>query len=134
VCGMLVSIANILGDNYNRSTHPAYLPNRKHVSCQDPTGGHASSRNPSFRLLPCPLTTPLEVAVVVSPPFDENSYIAHAAGRRECLIFDPGFDPDAIVELVERERLEPAAIVLTHGHCDHIAGNSALKQRWPDCP
>ena len=28
----------------------------------------------------------------------------------------------------------PAAIFNTHGHSDHIAGNGALKQRWPNCP
>ena len=25
-------------------------------------------------------------------------------------------------------------ILNTHGHSDHIAGNRALKERWPDCP
>lgn len=28
----------------------------------------------------------------------------------------------------------PRAILNTHGHGDHIAGNGAMKQRWPDCP
>ena len=28
----------------------------------------------------------------------------------------------------------PAAILNTHGHADHIAGNGTLKARWPHCP
>ncbi|MCU0978573.1 MAG: MBL fold metallo-hydrolase, partial [Pirellulaceae bacterium] len=35
---------------------------------------------------------------------------------------------------IEQLQLSPAAILNTHGHADHIAGNAALKQRWPECP
>lgn len=49
-------------------------------------------------------------------------------------MIDPGFDPEAIIQYVERQKLVPAAILLTHGHADHIAGNEAMKARWPDCP
>jgi glyoxylase-like metal-dependent hydrolase (beta-lactamase superfamily II) len=76
----------------------------------------------------------LQVIVIPSQPFDENSYIAHMTGRDDCLIFDPGLEPEKIIQYVERHRLTPAAFVCTHGHADHIAGNAALKDRWPDCP
>ena len=29
---------------------------------------------------------------------------------------------------------KPAAILDTHGHSDHVAGNATLKHRWPHCP
>jgi glyoxylase-like metal-dependent hydrolase (beta-lactamase superfamily II) len=76
----------------------------------------------------------LQVGTVVSQPFDENSYIAHLVGRNDCIVFDPGFEPDAIADYLEKNSLTPAALVCTHGHSDHIAGNRALKQRWPSCP
>jgi glyoxylase-like metal-dependent hydrolase (beta-lactamase superfamily II) len=71
---------------------------------------------------------------VISPPFDENTYVAHLAGRSDCIVFDPGFDPDSILDYLEQRGLTPAAILCTHGHSDHIAGNAALKQRWPNVP
>ena len=38
------------------------------------------------------------------------------------------------MNFLDDRRLTPAAIMITHGHCDHIAGNEAMKTRWPDCP
>lgn len=69
-----------------------------------------------------------------SMPFDENTYIAFVAGRSDCLVFDPGLEPDKIFATLDERSLSPAAILCTHGHSDHIAGNGALKARWPDCP
>ncbi len=74
------------------------------------------------------------VGVVVSAPFSENTYIAHLEGRQDCLVIDPGLEPDEIVRYLEEHELTPAAILITHGHSDHIAGNAYLKERYPDCP
>ncbi len=71
---------------------------------------------------------------VVSAPFDENTYIIWRKDRRDCLVVDPGFEPDEILSRLDENKLEPAAILNTHGHSDHIAGNQALKERWPNCP
>src|SRR5689334_2521151 len=76
----------------------------------------------------------LQIGTITSMPFDENTYIAHVVGQNDCIVFDPGFEPDAIVEYLEKHSLTPAAIVCTHGHLDHIAGNRLLKNRWPGSP
>jgi glyoxylase-like metal-dependent hydrolase (beta-lactamase superfamily II) len=74
------------------------------------------------------------LARVVSAPFDENTYVIWRKGRQDCLVVDPGFEPEQILGLLDENKLVPAAILNTHGHSDHIAGNGALKERWPDCP
>jgi hydroxyacylglutathione hydrolase len=53
--------------------------------------------------------------------FAANCYLVAAAPGEECLIIDPGQDAEpGIAEIVERYRLRPAAVLLTHGHIDHI--------------
>ena len=79
-------------------------------------------------------TTPPVIATIISAPFAENSYIAHFEGRDDCLVFDPGFEPEKIFDLLDQYRLTPAALMITHGHADHIVGNAPMKERWPACP
>ena len=53
--------------------------------------------------------------------FAANCYLVAAGPGQECLIIDPGQDAEqGIEEIVERYRLRPAAVLLTHGHIDHI--------------
>jgi hydroxyacylglutathione hydrolase len=81
------------------------------------------------------LTTPgYQIEPIVSAPFAQLTYVAWRSGRSEALVVDPGFEPDAILEVLERHGLRPAAILNTHGHVDHIAGNAAMKERFPDVP
>ena len=75
----------------------------------------------------------IQIACIVSAPFEENAYIAWLKGRNDCLVVDPGLEPEKIITYLEKEKLTLAAILNTHGHFDHIGGNAAMKERWPDC-
>src|ERR1700689_4046445 len=58
--------------------------------------------------------------------FAANCYLVAAGPGEQCLIIDPGQDAEqGINEIVDRYRLQPAAVLLTHGHVDHI---------WPVAP
>ncbi len=71
---------------------------------------------------------------VESQPFAENSYIIWRRGRDDAVVIDPGFDTETILERLRRHGLHLAAILNTHGHADHIAGNQAMKEAYPDAP
>lgn len=49
-------------------------------------------------------------------------------------MIDPGFEPEVILEFLEEQGLQLAAIINTHGHVDHIAGNRAMKEAFPAAP
>lgn len=76
----------------------------------------------------------VHVHVIESEPFAENSYVVWADGRSEAFVMDPGFEPDLILTFLGKNDLTLTAIVNTHGHVDHIAGNRAVKKAYPDAP
>jgi len=76
----------------------------------------------------------LQIHAVESMPFAENSYIVWRTGRAEAFVIDPGFEPQSILDFLTQNKLVLAAIVNTHGHVDHIAGNGAMKQAYPEAP
>ncbi|HVS36939.1 MAG TPA: MBL fold metallo-hydrolase [Gemmataceae bacterium] len=80
------------------------------------------------------MTTPFSLRTLVSMPFEENTYVAWLPGRAEAVVVDPGLEPDAILDFLRDEGLTPAAILNTHGHADHIAGNETMKQAFPAAP
>jgi hydroxyacylglutathione hydrolase len=74
------------------------------------------------------------VEAIESAPFGQNSFVLWQSGRSDAVVIDPGFDPRAILGLLDRHGLRTVAILNTHGHVDHIAGNAALKGAYPEAP
>ncbi len=71
---------------------------------------------------------------VVSSPFEQNAYIIWRHAEALALVIDPGFDTDSLLAEIGRRQVGVAAILNTHGHADHIAGNLAMKEAFPDSP
>ena len=53
--------------------------------------------------------------------FGTNCYVVAPEEGEECVVIDPGQDAVAGVEdLLSEHRLKPVAVLLTHGHIDHV--------------
>ena len=76
----------------------------------------------------------IDIRTIESMPFAENSYVLRVPGRTDCVVVDPGFEPELIFEQLDEDGLTLAAILNTHGHVDHIAGNRAMKEKFPNAP
>jgi glyoxylase-like metal-dependent hydrolase (beta-lactamase superfamily II) len=76
----------------------------------------------------------IQIQTIVSEPFQENTYVVWLEGRDEALVVDPGLEPDLILDFLREQGLRAAAILNTHGHGDHIAGNADLKRAFPEAP
>ena len=61
------------------------------------------------------------IASFPAGPWQTNCYVVATEPGAECLILDPGVGAaDGVRDLVAEHRLKPVAVVLTHGHLDHM--------------
>lgn len=59
-----------------------------------------------------------------------NCYLIGNPETDELLIFDPGADAQAIKDAVRDMGMKPVAILLTHGHFDHVGAVRNLKTEY----
>jgi hydroxyacylglutathione hydrolase len=61
------------------------------------------------------------VAGFPAGPFAANCYVVAPGPGEQCVIIDPGQDAEpGIEDILAAHRLTPAAVLLTHGHIDHV--------------
>lgn len=52
--------------------------------------------------------------------FDTNCWVVAPAEGEQCVVIDPGIGvEDQLDEVLRQHRLQPVAVLLTHGHLDH---------------
>ena len=54
--------------------------------------------------------------------YQTNCYIIHDESSKTCCVIDPGYTPELVLEVTAQLGLEIEAILLTHGHFDHVGG------------
>jgi len=72
------------------------------------------------------------VASQVVGPIKVNCYILYDETSREAALFDVGGPIDELVSEVNEKRLKLKYIFITHGHCDHVLGLPAARERFPE--
>ncbi len=75
----------------------------------------------------------MEVKIFVFNAFYENTYLVYDTDGK-VIIVDPGcyekFEQEELVGWIEKEDLQPIAILNTHCHIDHVLGNNFLKEKY----
>lgn len=65
--------------------------------------------------------------------YETNCYVLRSSeSAKECLIIDTGLEASRLVGFLKQYNLNPVAIVLTHGHPDHVAGVDVLYESFSD--
>lgn len=62
--------------------------------------------------------------------YQANCYLVYDQKTLEGFIVDPGGDAPYLKTVIEENHVKPTAILLTHGHGDHIGAVNALKEEY----
>ena len=78
----------------------------------------------------------IRIETFLEAMFGENCFVVSVRDGGPCWIIDPSFppQPEEVLAYVAGHKLQPAALVLTHGHADHIAGVEHILHDWPELP
>jgi glyoxylase-like metal-dependent hydrolase (beta-lactamase superfamily II) len=74
----------------------------------------------------------MQIIKLVLGDYENNCYIVRKENSANCLIIDTGLDSIPLIEYLKNQSLTPLALVLTHGHGDHIAGIELLRKNYPN--
>ena len=75
----------------------------------------------------------MQIDRLILGEFQTNCYVVRRdESAADCLIVDAGLDAGDLIRFLQQHGLHPVAVVLTHGHADHIVGLAALRQSFPE--
>lgn len=59
-----------------------------------------------------------------------NTYVVAPAPGKQGVLVDAPPDPSGMVELLEQYQITPVAMLITHGHVDHIGGGGTISDKF----
>ena len=70
----------------------------------------------------------MRIETIMVGQMGTNCYLAWDEESKRGFLVDPGEQADKIIRVCSRYEIKPEAILLTHGHFDHIGGAAELKK------
>lgn len=64
----------------------------------------------------------LNMCTMALGAYQTNCYLAWEEDAESCIVIDPGYEPERVLAQAEKLGKRIAAILLTHGHFDHVGG------------
>lgn len=74
----------------------------------------------------------LQIHVLPLGDYQTNCYILHNDESPDCVVLDPGYEPEIILSYLAEKKLNLTAIALTHCHFDHVGAVKELAAQT-DC-
>ncbi|MCI8514315.1 MAG: MBL fold metallo-hydrolase [Lachnospiraceae bacterium] len=71
-----------------------------------------------------------EIRLMVLGMVGTNCYFLSNKETKEMILVDPADSPERIEAFARKQGYRPVAILLTHGHFDHILGVDKLRDAW----
>jgi len=65
---------------------------------------------------------------IIVGPLENNCFIIADEKTRECLVTDPGDEPDRILDAINENNFQLKYIICTHAHFDHVAAVPDIKK------
>jgi hydroxyacylglutathione hydrolase len=80
----------------------------------------------------------LQIKTIPLGSYQTNCYVAFlqndgqkgTEGANPCLVIDPGNEPGFLLSYLKKQNLKPLAVLLTHGHFDHIGAVDAVCEAY----
>ena len=76
----------------------------------------------------------LKIGKIVLGVCQTNCYFVYVEGTDKALVFDPADKGNYIYDILSEKGFQVAAILLTHGHFDHIGAVNAVRKKYSDIP
>ena len=74
----------------------------------------------------------MNIDCLILGEYQTNCYVLRDnASAEDCIIIDAGLGAGKLLRFLKEQKLNPIAVVLTHGHIDHIAAVTELRGHYP---
>ncbi len=70
----------------------------------------------------------MQISNIIVGELYTNCYII--SNNTECIVIDPGAEPDKIIDFLESMKLTPMLLISTHYHADHVGAVKKLVEKY----